>query len=187
MRTIFTDLALIGISVIALPACCFSQAPTAERRPITFADSEYIHRFSEGGLHEYTPPTQDDLSQWTDMVTLTYWDLNDSKKLAQFANAVLADYKAAGGKIVDVDSVPRTEEKPAEHYIIAAFHRPEFAEVVFARFVINDGVGISIIYSHRSYGDNSREEVGTWFKKNANKRRQSLLEWDDFPNQGIPN
>jgi hypothetical protein len=134
----------------------------------SFADVEYFHRHTQGDQHEYTPAGQEDLKAWKDMVTIHYYrKVKDGEALAETANGVLANYKAAKGLIVRTDSVPKTQDKPAEHLVVVVFGRPEFIEVAFARFRMHSGVGTSVIYSHRIYGKDIGNEMSAWIKRNG--------------------
>jgi hypothetical protein len=148
----------------------------------SFADVKYFHRFTKDDQHEYTPTGQEDLEAWKDMVTIRYYrNAKDGETLAATANAVLENYKIANAMIVKTDSVPKTENKPAEHLIVAIFGQPEFLEVAFARFRMHDGVGTAVIYSHRIYGKKTGNEMSAWLEKNGPDTEKSLMKWDAMP------
>src|SRR5215470_18785344 len=49
----------------------------------SFAGVEYFHRFTKDDQHEFTPNGQEDLSAWTDMVTINiYRKAKDGEALA---------------------------------------------------------------------------------------------------------
>lgn len=148
----------------------------------SFADVKYFHRFTKDDQHEYTPASQEDLKAWTDMVTIHYYrNAKDGETLAATANAVLENYKAANGMIVKTDSVPRTKDKLAEHFVAVILGHPEFLEVAFARFRMHDGVGTSVIYSHRIYGKKIGNEMSAWLEKNGPDMEKTLMNWDAMP------
>jgi hypothetical protein len=148
----------------------------------SFADLKYFHRFTTGDQHEYTPAGQEDLKAWTDMVTiLVYPKARDGEALAATANAVLETYKANRAVVVKTDSIPRTLQKPAEHLIVVTFGRPDFIEVVFARFRMHAGVGGAVIYSHRAYGNKVGDAVSAWLKTNGPATERNLMKWDATP------
>src|SRR6476659_3209488 len=131
-----------------------------ESSAFVFKGVEYFHRWSKSEQHEFTPAKQEDLEHWSDMITINgYPAVDDGDKLAETANAVLGNYERAGAKVLRTNSVPRTEERPAEHFISALFTRPDFAEAAFARFKLVDGEGHSFVYSHRFYGDKAGDEM----------------------------
>lgn len=148
----------------------------------SFADLKYFHRFTRNDQHEYTPTGQENLTAWKDMVTIHYYRLaKDGEALAATANTVLQNYKAAKGMVVKTDSVPRTKDKPAEHLVVVIFGRPEFIEVAFARFRMHEGIGASVIYSHRIYGRNIGNEMSAWLEKNGPNTEKTLMQWDAMP------
>src|SRR5690349_11840749 len=122
------------------------------KSPITlnFNQTEYLHRYSQNDLHEFTPAGQEDLSKWMEMLTLNFYpQVSDGESLARVANQVLENYKAEKAIVLKTASVPRTAERPPEHFIAVVFGRPTFLEAVQARFKLINGKGVSIIYSHR--------------------------------------
>jgi hypothetical protein len=149
----------------------------------SLADLKYFHRFTKVDQHEYTPNGQEDLNAWTDMVTINlYRKAKDGDALAAIANAVLENYKANKALVVKTSSVPRANDKPAEHLIVAIFGRPEFIEVAFSRFRMHAGVGSAVIYSHRIYGKNVGNEMSAWLDKNGSTTEGNLMKWDAMPN-----
>jgi hypothetical protein len=122
----------------------------------------YLHRWSLHHQHEFTPEGQEDLEKWSDMITINvYPDAHDGEALAIKANAVLENYKSHNGKVLRTSSVPRTPRQPAEHFVVVVFGRPNFIEVALARFKLVDGLGCSIVFSHRkrSASDCVRERL----------------------------
>ena len=79
------------------------------------------------------------------------------------------------------DSVPRTPDRPAEHFIAVVFGRPNFIEVAFARFKLVDGLACSIVYSHRIYGEKIGDQMSAWLKNSSAGREKQLMEWTDIP------
>ena len=162
----------------------FLPQKTDNAAAFTFADVNYFHRFTKDDLHEYTPDGQVDLNRWTDMVTINYYrKVKEGDALAATANAVLETYKANKAVVIKTDSVPRTKDKPAEHLIVVTFPRPQFIEVAFARFVMQNGVGASVVYSHRVYGEKVGNEMSAWLTKNGSITEQQLMKWDALPRQ----
>ena len=98
------------------------------------------------------------------MVTINlYPDARDGDALATTANAVLENYKNHQAMVLKTDSVPRTPDRPAEHYIAVVFGQPNFIEAAFARFkLVEGGAGCSIVYSHRIYGEKVGDQMSTW-------------------------
>jgi len=147
-----------------------------------FGGAGYLHRWSMNHQHEFTPEGQEDLEMWSDMITINvYPDAHDGDALAAKANAVLENYKSHKGMVLKADSVPRTPERPAEHFIAVVFDRPNFIEVAFARFKLVNGLGCSIVYSHRIYGEKIGDQMSAWLKNNGAEKEKALMEWNDIP------
>lgn len=148
----------------------------------TFNGLSYVHRYSRGTLHEFTPKGQKDLTKWTEMVTVNvYGDVKDGEGLASKANAVLENYKANKAMVVRTDSVPRTPTRPAEHLIVVLFPQPQFIEAAFARFRMADGKGVSVVFSHRVYGTKAGDAMSAWLQKNGEKVEKALMAMKSVP------
>jgi hypothetical protein len=170
------SLAVVG-SALAAP-----EAASSEKPAFTFRDTAYFHRWSQNDQHEFTPEKQEDLEKWSDMITLNaYPDVHDGDGLAAKATAVLENYKAHGARVARTDSVPRTEDRPAEHLIVVIFAQPNFVEVAFARFKLIDDGGCSIVYSHRSYGAKASQQVNPWTAANGPLVEKALMGWNSAP------
>jgi hypothetical protein len=153
-----------------------------EKPAFTFDKVEYFHRFTKDNLHEFTPKGQTDLKKWTNMFTINdYPNVKDGVALARAANSVLDTYQANKAIVIRTASVPRTETKPAEHFIAVVFPRSEFMEAVFARFLIDKGVGASMVYSYRIYGSDVGEAMSTWLKDNGEKTEKALMAMPSVP------
>ncbi|MEI8282078.1 MAG: hypothetical protein WCG75_06720 [Armatimonadota bacterium] len=155
-------------------------------RPIaqdfTFAGATYVARYSKGNLHEFTPKDQPDLKKFTDMVTINdYAAVTDGDALAKTANSVLETYKANKAVIVKTNSVARTDKKPAEHLIVALFPQSTFIEASFARFMLSEGKGVSVVYSHRIYGKKAGDAMSKWLLKNGEAREKELMKLSSVP------
>jgi hypothetical protein len=148
----------------------------------------YLHRWSLHHQHEFTPEGQEDLEKWSDMITINvYPDAHDGEALATKANAVLENYKSHNGKVLGTSSVPRTPRQPAEHFIAVVFGRPNFIEVALARFKLVDGLGCSIVFSHRIYGEKIGDQMSASLKNNGAEKEKALMEWNDIPSPALLN
>lgn len=164
--------ALLGTMLIPMTL----GAPGQGGKSLTFNGATYLHRYSKGVTHEFTPKSQSNLDKWTDMVTLNVYDnVKDGEGLASAANTVLEAYKGAGAKVVRTNSIPRTPTKPAEHLIVVLFPQPKFIEAAFARFAIDGSRGVSVVYSHRVYGTKAGDTMGKWIKANGQKVENALM------------
>jgi len=160
-------------------------ATTEGKAAFTFGGVGYFHRWSQNDQHEFTPSGQNDLQKWTDMITINvYPSAHDGDALAAKANAVLENYKNHGARVVRTDSVPRTPDRPAEHFIAVVFGRPNFLEAAFARFKLVDGIGCSIVYSHRIYGEKVGNQMNKWLNDNGPKMEKALMDWNNTPSPG---
>ncbi|MBC8063550.1 MAG: hypothetical protein H7Y17_01870 [Chlorobia bacterium] len=175
-----SDMVLLAGILILLPMT--TPDPPQGKPNFTFGKQTYVHRYTKGNLLEFTPKAQSNLKKWTDMVSINdYPDARDGDGLAGKANAVLENYKAAKAVIVKTDSKPRTEKKPAEHLIVVLFPQPDFIEAAFARFVMNSGVGVSVVYSHRIYGKKAGDAMSKWLLQNGEKYEKELMAMPSVP------
>ena len=181
---IFASLALACIPMdrVATAEDRRSHATTADKPAFVLGGVGYFHRWSQNDQHEFTPTGQDDLEKWSDMITINvYPNAHDGDALAVKANAVLENYKSHGGRVLRTDSVPRTPDRPAEHFIAVIFGRPNFLETAFGRFKLVDGVGCSIVYSHRIYGEKVGDQMSKWLNDNGPKMEKMLMDWNNSP------
>ena len=175
-------LAYISMDRVATAEDRRSQATTADKPAFVFGGVDYFHRWSQNDQHEFTPTGQDDLEKWSDMITINvYPSAHDGDALAVKANAVLENYKSHGGRVLRTNSVPRTPDRPAEHFIAVVFGRPNFIEEAFGRFKLVDGVGCSIVYSHRIYGEKVGDQMSKWLNDNGPKMEKMLMDWNNSP------
>jgi hypothetical protein len=160
-----------------------THAPATAAKPaFAFGAANYFHRWSLNNQHEFTPTGQEDLEKWSDMLTVNvYPDAHDGEALAAKANAVLENYKAHHGMVVRTNSVPRTPDRPAEHFIAVVFDRPNFIEVAFTRFKLVEGIGCSIAYSHRIYGEGVGDQMSAWLNHNGPNTEKMLMDWNAVP------
>jgi len=175
---------LVSLAVAsgALDAQQMRAAAALEKFAFVFGGVGYLHRWSKNHQHEFTPQGQEDLEKWSDMITLNiYPDARDGEALATKANAVLENYKSHKGMVLKTTSIPRTPDRPAEHFIAVVFGRPNFIEVAFARFKLVDGVGCSIVYSHRIYGEKIGDQMSAWLSGNGPEMEKALMAWNDTP------
>jgi hypothetical protein len=175
-------LALQAVACIPLDAQETHAAAAAAKPAFVFAGAGYLRRWSMNDQHEFTPEGQEELDKWSDMITINvYPSAHDGDALAAKANAVLENYKSHQGRVLRTNSVPRTPDRPAEHFIAVVFGRPNFIEATFARFKMLEGAGCSIVYSHRIYGEKVGDEMSAWLRDNGPKMERMLMEWNDIP------
>jgi len=167
----------------AAPGLAPSHAASSDaEQAFVFRSVGYFHRWSQNEQHEFTPEKQEDLKRWSDMMTVNgYPDVADGDGLAATANAVLENYKKHAAKVLKTDSVPRTADRPAEHFIAVVFGRPDFIEAAFARFKLVDGKGFSFVYSHRIYGEKIGNQMSAWLDANGEAVEKALMKWSSMP------
>jgi hypothetical protein len=158
-----------------------TDASPPETASLVFGGATYVHRWSQDGQHEFTPQGDDDLDRWTDMVTINVHEsVRDGDQLAAIANTVLTNYQGAG-EVVRTDSRPRTEVAPAEHFIAAILGSPTFLEAAFARFMLVEGTGVVVVYSHRVYGQSVGQAMSDWLGEHGQQVEDMLMGWEDGP------
>lgn len=173
---------LAGLLLLPLAFTPEEAAQATPKAAFMFMSKDYFHRYTKENLHEFTPKDQPDLKKWTDMFTINdYPAVKDGDALAKAANSVLDTYDAKKAIVVRTDSVPRTEKKPAEHLIVVLFPQPDFIEAAFARFVLDNGKGVSMVYSHRIYGKKSGDAMSAWLKLNGEKCEKALMTIPSVP------
>ena len=181
---IFASLALACIPMdrVAMAEDRRSHATTADKTALMFGGVGDFHRWSQNDQHEFTPTGQDDLEKWSDMITINvYPTAHDGDALAVKANVVLENYKSHGCRMLRTDSVPRTPDRPAEHFIAVVFGRSNFIEATFGCFKLVDGVGCSIVHSHRIYGEKVGDQMSKWLNDNGPKMEKMLMDWNNSP------
>jgi hypothetical protein len=169
----------LAISCSATLASAAAPKPTA----LIFDTTTYIHRWSSNGQHEFTPDSQSDLERYTDMLTLdVHADVRTGEALAQLANEVLGSYQRTG-QVVRTQSVPRTVDKEAEHFVAVMFDEKLKArvEVAFARFVLPEHGGLIIVYSKRFVGSAAETAANTWLRDNGARVAHMLMGWVGIP------
>jgi hypothetical protein len=180
MRNQVWLLTLLVLRFIPLDA---PQIQASEGNPaFVFDGIAYLPRWWMKNQHEFTPAGQEDLKKWSDMITINiYPDAREGDALAAKANAVLQNYKNHNGMVLRTNSLPRTPDRSAEHFIAVVFGRQSFIEVTFARFKLVDGTGCSIVYSHRIYGEKIGDQMSAWLDHNGAKIERRLMEWNNMP------
>src|SRR5689334_2631791 len=107
-RSLFVVLILI-LPVGATVGAAQKAAAIQNKITLNFNQTEYLYRWSQNDLHEFTPSGQGDLSKWTDMLSLNFYQqVTDGESLALVANQILENYKAQKGIVLKTLSVPRT-------------------------------------------------------------------------------
>ena len=160
----------------AAPATSAAVAPLFE-----FAGKPFVHRWSHGGQHEFTPPAQPDLAAWSDMVTVQLYDqVRTGDQLAFVADGVLVAYQKTG-LVVRTSRSQALPGHPAEHVLVAVLSDKGVREIVFARFRLTPEGGQALIYSHRVYGEQPDDAARAWFRENDTAAERAMMAWTDIP------
>ena len=70
-------------------------------KSIEIDGTTYLHRWSQGNQHEFTPKGQADLKNWKDMMTISVFpEVSNGNQLAQIANGVLSNYQNNGAILI---------------------------------------------------------------------------------------
>jgi len=150
-------------------------------KSIEIDGTTYLHRWSQGNQHEFTPKGQADLKNWKDMMTISVFpEVSNGNQLAQIANGVLSNYQN-NGAILRTDSKPRTANSEAEHLIVAILRGNGVMESVHARIKLEQGKGTAIVWSRRSYGSDAAQTIGSWLQKNGQARESVFMAWEEYP------
>lgn len=156
-------------------------AATSAETVLTFQGKTYVHRWSKGTQHEFTPRGQEDLATWKDMVTvLVNEQVTDGEQLAQYASAIAEHYGKAG-RVLRTDSAPRTKEKEAEHFVAAIFGDPRWLESAFAHVALREGRGVTVVYSRRIYGEAVGDAMSQWLETNGPATEAALRSFRAVP------
>ncbi len=177
---------LLAVALSGAVATPAAAGPPATPVTLDFGGQTYRLRWSSQHQHEFTPAGQDDLSRWTDMVTInTYPGVSDGEGLAEMANRALANYRRHGARVLRTASNPRTAERPAEHLVVALFPTRAFSEAVFGRWRLTDGRGTAVIVSHRIYGPKTGDAMAAWLQAHGPAVERRLMALEQVPSHRV--
>jgi hypothetical protein len=176
--------ALLAWALSAAAMASAVAAPPAPSTTLNFMGTPYLHRWSQGGTHDFTPLAQSDLAKWRDKVTIQYdTQITTSEQLTAIANAALAGFQK-GGLVIRTNSLAASPGRPAEHMIVAVTSDTGLRQMIFTRFRMTPEGGEVIVYSHRVYGIKPDAEASTWFKAHDIDIEKAMMAWADIP--GVP-
>ena len=153
-----------------------------ESAKILFDGQEYSYKWSNEDLHEFTPGSQSVTEQWIDMVTVNYYPfVSTGEDLAVVANAVHANYKDVGGIVLGFETIPDTGSTTTEYLIAVVFGAPDAVEFAMVKFQMHDGVGASIAYAHREYGQDVANVINSWMEDNGTRIQDKISAFKGLP------
>jgi hypothetical protein len=176
-------LALAFGALTTMGAAAQTARPAAATGPLalSFNGTSFLHRWSQKGQNEFTPAGEENLDTWKSMVTINvYEQARNGAQLDQIADRTLTLYHTTG-RVLRTASKPRTKDHEAEHFVAVVFPDPKVVEAAFARFLVFDKRGVTVIYSHRTYGTHAGDQMALWLTKNGPLVEKSLLAWDGMP------
>jgi hypothetical protein len=154
-----------------------SQSPATAK--VTFRGTEYLLRSLDGKTYEFTPPGQEDLSAFTDMLALNLFPTaHDQEALDTITSRTLAIAQGAKATILRTISVSASGNQPGEHFFAAVVPTPHDVDFDATRFVLVDKQVVGVYYTHRSYGQSAAATASAWGTKNAADVEQQLLHFD---------
>ena len=126
-----------------------------------FDNQNYLFRWTDGQLYEFTPEGQSDLNNWEEMVSFPiFQSVDNGERLAEIANQTLANYQSVEGMLLATDSRPATDTQPAEHFVAYLFIQRETMEFAANRLLLSKDYGVSVVYSKRFYKQKGEDEIG---------------------------
>jgi hypothetical protein len=153
------------------------QSPATAK--VTFRGTEYLLRSSQGNTYDFTPPGQEDLHTFTDMLELNlYPAAHDQEALATITSRTRAIAQGAKATILQTISVPASGQQPGQHFLAIVLPTPHGVDFDAARFVLVDNQAVGVFYTHRSYGESAAGTTNAWATKNAAGVEQQLLQFD---------
>ena len=155
------------------------RSPPQSQRDGTCSRSNAARADRFGNYYEFTPPGQEDLHTFNDMLALDlYPAAHDQEALATITSRVLAIAQGANATVLRKISVAASGQQPGEHFIAAVLPTPHGVDFDATRFVLIDKQGVGVFYTHRSYGTSAAGTTSEWVTKNAADVEQQLLQFD---------
>jgi hypothetical protein len=178
----------LAVGALARISMLHAAEPAGGNAGFSFGGKEYFYRWSNNIMFEFTPHGQSDLTHWTDMVTVVvYRNATNAAGLLAVAKSVLGTDTKNNGVVVNTHSIPSTPTKPAEHYVCVVLSDPAVMESVFQRFVLIQGIGYAMVYSHRIYGQKVSDQMSPWLKENGDSIEKLLMSFDPIPTADVLN
>lgn len=173
---------LTGFLALCVAFGAFAQSSSAQAgATLVFQGTEYQHRWSKQGRHEFTPKGQDNLEQWRNMLTINVQSsVTNAEQLARVADNTLSLYEEHG-YVLNAESQPQATNNLLDHFVAGVFVQPTFVEAAFTRFTLREGVGVVIDYSQRFYGEDAQDELLAWVEAKGKQVEEGLMSWHGLP------
>lgn len=173
---------LVSLVFVVFASSSAWSAESDEGSTLVFDKNEYFYRWSGEDLHEFTPAEQSVTGEWRDMLSINHFtDVSEPDELTVLAKDVLENYRANGGIVLGVDTLQKRGSQPAQYIMAVLFGAQEVAEYAVVRFQLKDGVGTSVTYAHREYGEQVGERINTWLEANGPRIKRELSRLKDVP------
>ncbi|HEY4560337.1 MAG TPA: hypothetical protein VIG54_06325 [Lysobacter sp.] len=166
-----------------LAALAFSLAATnAVAAPPTLAvgNMTYVHRYSDGGLHEYTPEGQDDLDRFADMLTLlpTPEDLR-AADLESYSIHMAAVHTRRGGEVLSRECEAATPVHVADCTLLIRFAKAGHVELAVDKQMATKRGLVAMALAHREYGEGAAGRAVAWTQGEGQRRIADFIDWAD--------
>jgi hypothetical protein len=163
--------------VLAMSLAAAAPKPSS----VVFLGEEYFHRWSMNGQNEYTPKGSEDLSAWSNMLTINSTPI-DPTRMPELASTIRANYEKAGATILRVDSADGPGGK-TEYFQAAVFTTATFMEASLTRVFLAEGRPLIATYGKRFYGADVSAQMSAWLKQNSPSVEKNLRTWTGAPSR----
>jgi hypothetical protein len=178
----------LAVGALARVPMLHGAQQAAGKAGFSFLGQQYFYRWSSNITFQFTPRGQSDLAHWTDLVSIVvYRNVTNAKGLVAVAKSVLGTQAQNKGVVLVTRSTPATPDKPAEHYLSVVLSDPTAMESEFQRFVLIQGVGYAVAYSHRIYGLKVGDQMSPWLDQNGASIEKSLMSFEPIPTVDVLN
>jgi hypothetical protein len=146
---------------------------------VMFRGTEYLLRPFDGKTYDFTPQGQEDLSAFTDMLSLKlYPTAHDQQALATITSRTQAVAQGANATVLPTISGSASGQQPGAHFLAVVLPTPHGVDFDAIRFVLVDQQVVGVFYTHRSQGQSAAGTTSAWVAKNAADVERQLLQFD---------
>ena len=155
-----------------------------KRFSLTFRKKDYIHRHSQGKLHEFTPRGQADLAKWEDMLSIVLLgEAKTEEDVKKLSDGAFNFYKQAGGRLFGMRKQDKTDKASAQYLGSVFFMKKTFSEYVKMKVLVRNEKVYALMYSHRFHLDpvKNQDVIKQWLTDNEERNIHAMWAWNDFP------